>query len=661
MQAGIGDGTPRAPDPPRGTSAPPAAPIQATSVDDIAAGLCALRAWHGNPSYAELTRRVRSRRLARGVPPHEASPGRTTVYDCFRKGRRRLDAELVVDIVTVLGVPKPQLAGWRNALRAVLSPTTIPVAEVTFGPAALPSVFVGRSREVRRVADAVVAGRHALIEGMPGSGKSTLADAAADDLLARGIVTRVLRAELRSSEGELVEDSVAVDNVVEECVRQLRPGQPMRGDPAHRRAVFDRLLSAEPCLLILDNARSVGQVRGLLPPPPSRAVVTSRCRLDGLDAAVETVLLRELELPDAHQLLARASGGSAAADDPTTLSALCVLAGLLPLPLTLLARRMADRPGWSAKDHLAAYLDRLHVLRLEVGVEASIAVSYAALDPADRATMRTLCLNPGQDLSTDAAAVLCDRPPADCAESLRRLERAHLIRTARPGHWEAHALIKTFGLRRALDEDRPSDRRDRRSRLLDHYLDQTMRAVRVLHPDEASRWYWTGPLDPGPADAPGSAPEPAAALEWLNAERVNLLDSAVWAVSHDEAERGTRLGAALTPYLLDRGEAETMLALHRAMRAAAFALGDPDAEALAEQNLTRTLSRGMGQRMAFARFHRLIDPEPPPQLPPAVDPEAQASGHELVVDQVGVERAAHEQLGVRPHVDDHPVAHHGDP
>ncbi|WP_206739352.1 hypothetical protein [Streptomyces sp. L2] len=90
------------------------------STDELADLLRTLRAWAGNPSYAELVRRISALRAARGVPAAECAPGRVTVYDCFRTGRRRIDMDLVLDIVTALGAPAPELGRWRRALRGLL-------------------------------------------------------------------------------------------------------------------------------------------------------------------------------------------------------------------------------------------------------------------------------------------------------------------------------------------------------------------------------------------------------------------------------------------------------------------------------------------------------------------------------------------------------------
>lgn len=77
-------------------------PSDEDGVNQIVRDLKELRATAGAPSYAEIVRRVTAARQARGIPEALARPARTTVYDAFREGRARLDAELVGDIADAL-------------------------------------------------------------------------------------------------------------------------------------------------------------------------------------------------------------------------------------------------------------------------------------------------------------------------------------------------------------------------------------------------------------------------------------------------------------------------------------------------------------------------------------------------------------------------------
>ncbi|TIC86283.1 ECF transporter S component [Nocardioides sp. GY 10113] len=89
------------------------------NLDEIARGLQRLRVAAGSPSYAEIVRLIAEDRKRRSGVEVGVAPGRTTVYDAFRLGRRRVDAALVGEIVRALGGDDAEVAAWRQ--RCVLA------------------------------------------------------------------------------------------------------------------------------------------------------------------------------------------------------------------------------------------------------------------------------------------------------------------------------------------------------------------------------------------------------------------------------------------------------------------------------------------------------------------------------------------------------------
>jgi len=89
-----------------------------TAFDRIAEDLQVRRAEAGSPSYAEIALRIGRLREERGGPDAAARPARTTVYDAFRTGRRRMDTALVLDIVRALGADEEEVADWAERCRA---------------------------------------------------------------------------------------------------------------------------------------------------------------------------------------------------------------------------------------------------------------------------------------------------------------------------------------------------------------------------------------------------------------------------------------------------------------------------------------------------------------------------------------------------------------
>ena len=87
---------------------------QAPPLDQVAASLQRLRAEAGHVSYAKLADLISDRRIANGVPAYSATVSRSTVYDCFQPGRKRLNSGFVAEIVLEL-TGDPELAeNWRQ-------------------------------------------------------------------------------------------------------------------------------------------------------------------------------------------------------------------------------------------------------------------------------------------------------------------------------------------------------------------------------------------------------------------------------------------------------------------------------------------------------------------------------------------------------------------
>jgi len=110
--------------------------------DRIVADLIELRTRAGVVPYAEIARRIGRRRESAGDGGPTHAPARSTIYDAFRSGRSRLNAELVGDIVLALGEDEESARQWQVRCHSVQAakerrapstperetPTTDPVA-----------------------------------------------------------------------------------------------------------------------------------------------------------------------------------------------------------------------------------------------------------------------------------------------------------------------------------------------------------------------------------------------------------------------------------------------------------------------------------------------------------------------------------------------------
>ena len=111
--------------------------------------------------------------------------------------------------------------------------------------------------------------------------------------------------------------------------------------------LYRTLLAGRQVLVILDNARDVGQVRPLLPGSAGCfVVVTSRDRLDGLITA-EGARPLALDLPtdtEAQAMLAQRIGAARLEAEPGAVAEIITSCARLPLALSIVAARAATHP-----------------------------------------------------------------------------------------------------------------------------------------------------------------------------------------------------------------------------------------------------------------------------------------------------------------------------
>ncbi|WP_418059837.1 ATP-binding protein [Pimelobacter simplex] len=437
------------------------------SLDDVAAGLRALRSAAGSPSYARVAERVVAARRSRGVPEAESHVGRITVYDCFRAGRRRVDADLVAEIVLALAYDDATADHWRGRARAAQhrrDAGMVGTATATPPPPDEPSI---ERPELAAVLAAVTAGaRVVVIDGLAGSGKTQLARRAAERLLALGRVSERLEVDLRGFHDTL--PPVEAEAALSAAVRAADDGNAPAAVAA-RRQRYATLLRELPRVVVLDDAASEDQVRPLLVRSgPSVLLVTSRraLRLDGAAA----VTVGSFSAAESVRLLGAIAGTDRVAAEPVAAAALAEATGHLPLAVSLVATRVAVRSDWSLADLVAVADARRRSLRVDDAVATTLAATYGVLSPAAQRLLRLLSAPPVEHLDETAVATVADAPPDQSAAALAELWRHHLLQRAAPYRLRMHPLVRTFALDRSQDEDRPVERADAQHRLAHHLL-----------------------------------------------------------------------------------------------------------------------------------------------------------------------------------------------
>ncbi|MEU9343991.1 BTAD domain-containing putative transcriptional regulator [Streptomyces sp. NPDC048278] len=277
-------------------------------------------------------------------------------------------------------------------------------------------------------------------------------------------------------------------------------------------------------LVVLDNARDVGQIRPLLPGSPTcRAIVTSRSRLAELDSAT-SVSVDALSQAEAAALFTRIVGPARVSTEPEVLVKLVDAVGCHPLALQLIASRFRHRNSWAVQD----LLDRLTGATgsLEEFDERILAVfqfSYAELSLSAQQLFRQLALHPGPDITLQAAAALVGpslrSDPKPLERHVEELLDFSLLDEPVRGRFRFHDLTRAFALRTGAVTPYQNTRHASVGRLVAFHLTTAQRADRLAHPHRRA-------LSLSPEQTSRYALEfsdPDEASVWLTVERANLL------------------------------------------------------------------------------------------------------------------------------------------
>ncbi|MEU0334043.1 BTAD domain-containing putative transcriptional regulator [Streptomyces sp. NPDC006193] len=435
--------------------------------------------------------------------------------------------------------------------------------------------FTGREAELGRIVAAGRApGRGAArllgIDGMGGSGKTALAVHAAHRL-AEDYPDGQLFVDLRGfSPGEKPQEA---GTVIDSLLRSLGVPDDRMPDGLERRiTLWLNVCAQRRLLLVLDNAVDAAQIRPLLPASESCLVlITSRIRMLDLDG-VEWISLELLSGDDSAALLTRTLGEERTAGEPRAAAALVQLCGGLPLALRITAARLRNRPRWTIQylvDRLADETRRLHELSAgERSVEATLRLSYQAMEEDRRAAFRLLAVHPGGTLDVHSAAALLGGDVHEAEDAMEHLLDIHLLEQPEMGLYSFHDLVRTYAMALRRDQD---DGQDAVRRLASYYVTASEAACDVLFPGR-SRYDSGAPQQPWELPGMDGAEE---ALRWFGREHEALRAVVERAGAHGLHRDAVVLARNFMFYLNLRGHHEEFGAISRIAVASARVLGDP--------------------------------------------------------------------------------------
>lgn len=512
--------------------------------------------------------------------------------DAYQALRGRLADELGVD-------PGPRLRRlYEQVLRA--DPELDP-ARSRGTTSTLPhdlADFTGRASHVDRLTEV---GTISALDGMAGVGKTALAVHVAHRLAPKypdGQLFVNLHGHTPDREPE------TPGAALETLLRALGvPGEQIPPTTDQRADRWRAELAGRRVLVVLDNAAGSAQVRPLLPGTPGcLTLITSRHRLTGLDVAV-SVTLDLLDPAEATALFRTAVGDARVDAEPEAVAEVIRRCGYLPLALRVTAARLRHRPKWTVRylaERLAEAEPSRALAELSAGdrsVAAAFDLSYRHLTAEQRRLFRLLGLHHGQDIDAHAAAALACLEVDVAERLLEELLDHHLVQQVTPGRYTFHDLLRRYAHVTAEAEESESGQRAAVTRVLDHYLAWAYAAAALLFP-VAHIEEITPPSTPRPPDLP----DRAAALRWLEAERINLIEVVKSADERGWHTHAVRLAWTLNDFLSAWAHPlEWMSVCEHALRSART-LGDRIAEGRFMQR-RGTAERALGRIDDALSYH----------------------------------------------------------
>jgi DNA-binding SARP family transcriptional activator/tetratricopeptide (TPR) repeat protein len=416
--------------------------------------------------------------------------------------------------------------------------------------------FTGRASEVRQLTEGLTSDPKArattpiaVIAGPAGYGKTTLATRVAHAVAANYPDGQFFLQLAGSS--RIPRDPA---EVLGEILRALGAGPSLPGTLAGLTALYRSAIADRRMLVVIDDARSYGQVLPLMPGTSTSAViVTSRVQsvspIGGL-----LIQLEPLTGGEALQLLRHIVGDPRVKSEPDAAADLVTGCCGSPLAVRIVGARLAARPSFPLSYLARRLMDpgrRLDELAVndDFAVRATIATSYATLPATAQAAFRRLSLPGPHDVAPWVVAVLLGARSADDPEAAHAvdllvdaslLQPATIDATGEP-RYRLHDLVRDYAAEQLVHDPAAEVALER---LLGALLELTDLAAAHLPQDP----HFPGPVDVGPTVIIDPALAGRLVVHdpntWLQTERLVLLSMIATACATRQPGR-VRLAAGI--------------------------------------------------------------------------------------------------------------------
>ena len=226
------------------------------------------------------------------------------------------------------------------------------------------------------------------------------------------------------------------------------------GDVGSRSRVLRELIASRRVLIVLDNVETSEQVKPLLPPTGSCAVIVTTRRHDlSVTRRARRFILEPFNVQNKESLalFARTLGDERVAAEEALFIEIADLLGHLPLAVDIVASRLAFEPGWSTAEFLHRMRQekrRLSELAFDdQNVRLSFNTSISLLTEREQQFFATLAICKGDDFSDTVAAEIADVSLDDARDMLRQLFALSLIHQGTQlNRYRLHFLLRDCAL-----------------------------------------------------------------------------------------------------------------------------------------------------------------------------------------------------------------------
>jgi len=323
--------------------------------------------------------------------------------------------------------------------------------------------FTGREKELEDLKTSFKNG--AVITGVSGGGgigKTELARRLAQEIADDYPSARMSIDLLGTSETPLTSEEV-----MRRILEPFYPNQKLPDQPEQLQGLYQQTFAAHKSLLLLDNAANAAQVRPLIPPAPSAAIITSRQHFSLTEFDL-TPLRLDVPSPEKSREFLRTASSKLKDSPDEEVDNLATLCGYLPLALRVAVSLLNDRADWTFTTLLTRLTDertRLACLKrdddIDLDVETIISLSYNLLDDDLKTKFRQLGVftAPFVRISAQAVWELEDETEAD--DLLGKLTNRSLINISPSPLGEGgevpqyilHDLTRLFAINQLLAHD----------------------------------------------------------------------------------------------------------------------------------------------------------------------------------------------------------------